>query len=189
MSIRKKYEDLGVAYYYKNYGHSYENPHEKELQELLRRNAEKMPLEKVLDFAAGGGEVTRCLQALGHSSIQGCDPYTYALYEKQTGLPCWRFSFEEVLKKGLPERFSCIIASFALHLCPEEQLYGLAMQLFAAAPQLTVITPHKRPALEQYEGIELLWEDAVYTEKGKAVRLKSYGSWEWRALLEAQDKA
>jgi hypothetical protein len=43
-----------------------------------------------------------------------------------------------------------------------------------AAPVLVVITPHKRPALEELPGIELVWEDFELTERGKKVRLKVY---------------
>jgi hypothetical protein len=47
--------------------------------------------------------------------------------------------------------------------------------LLQAAPLLVIITPHKRPELEKLQGIELLWEDAVETARGKKVRMKAYG--------------
>ncbi len=61
-----------------------------------------------------------------------------------------------------------------MHLCPQEQLYPLAHQLLALSPNLIIITPHKRPQLENIQGIKLSFEDFVLTERGKKVRLKSY---------------
>ncbi len=48
-----------------------------------------------------------------------------------------------------------------------------------AAPVLVVITPHKRPALEELPGIELVKEDFELTERGKKVRLKQYQLRSW----------
>jgi hypothetical protein len=39
---------------------------------------------------------------------------------------------------------------------------------------LIVITPHKRPELENLNGISLDFEDFTLTERGKKVRLKAY---------------
>lgn len=129
----------------------------------------------VLDFAAGGGEVTLALRDLGAQNLAGCDPFTFDLFEQQTGLPCLRYSFKDVVKNGLHERYSVIISSFALHLCPQKDLFPLTWNLLQAAPLLVVLTPHKRPELELLPGIALQWEDVVENERGKKVRIKGYG--------------
>jgi hypothetical protein len=61
-----------------------------------------------------------------------------------------------------------------MHLCPEKQLYPLTQKLFCLSPQITIITPHKRPALEKITGITLEFEDHTLTMKGKKVFLKAY---------------
>ncbi len=70
--------------------------------------------------------------------------------------------------------FSSIICSFAMHLCPEQDLFALVSQLFSHSGNIIIITPHKRPVLEELDGVELEFEDFVLTEIGKKVRLKSY---------------
>ena len=174
-SIRPLYDQHGVEGYYRDHAGAYENPHFPEIKTLLERNLPRLDTSRqVLDFACGGGEVTRVLEGLGVSAISGCDPFTYELYTRNTGRSCARYSFEDVLKNGLPEAYSTIICSFALHLCPPRQLFSLCWNLFQAAPLLLILTPHKRPELEALPGIQLLWEDAALTERGKRIRAKAY---------------
>lgn len=177
MAIRHLYEQYGAEGYYKEHGDAYENPHFAEIDALIRQNFDFIDTSAgVLDLAAGGGEVSSTLQHLGIQNIRGCDPFTDALYRKQTGLECWNFSFEDIIRNGLPQDyyFSSVICSFAMHLCPEKQLYALCTQLFDRSSQLFIITPHKRPELEKLSGIELVHEDFVLTPRGKQVRLKMY---------------
>jgi hypothetical protein len=84
------------------------------------------------------------------------------------------WSFEDLLQGKLTGNYSCIISSFALHLCPRDQLAPLVWQLFNCTSQLVIVTPHKRPELEQIEGIELSFTDHVLTQRGKRIRLKIY---------------
>lgn len=173
--IRPLYEAHGADGFYRDHAGDYENPHFPEIQQLLERNFARFDGTSVLDFSAGGGEVTRVLQHLGTAQITGCDPYTYELYEQKTGLPCLRHSFKDVVRGSLAgQSYSLIISSFALHLCPAKDLFLLSWQLLQIAPLLVVLTPHKRPELELQPGIELAWEDFVLTERGKKVRLKAY---------------
>jgi hypothetical protein len=176
-AIRPLYEEHGAEGYYRAFADAYENPHLPEIERLLERNFSRLPTEgTVLDFAAGGGEVTLAMRRLGARDLAGCDPFTYELFEQKTGLPCLRLSFHEVIRQGLPGRYSVIISSFALHLCPPKDLFSLSWQLLQAAPLLVVITPHKRPELEKIPGIVMTWEDAVETPRGKKVRMKAYQS-------------
>jgi SAM-dependent methyltransferase len=176
MSIRPLYDAHGAEGYYREHGHEYQNPHFPEIRALLERNFERLDCTSVLDFAAGGGEAAQVLRGLGAAHITGCDPFTYELFEKNTGLPCLRHSFKDVIRGSLSgRRYSLIVSSFALHLCPPKDLYPLAWQLLQAAPLLVALTPHKRPELEALPGVALLWEDFVLTEREKKVRLKAYG--------------
>ena len=172
--IRPLYDEHGAEGYYRAFADSYENPHFPEIKALIERNFARFDCSSVLDFAAGGGEVTQALQVLQVQNIIGCDPFTFGLYEKNTSRPCLQLSFKDVIKNGLPGHYSLIISSFALHLCPVSDLFSLTWQLLDAAPLLVVLTPHKRPELEKLQGIELVWEDSVETERGKKVRLKAY---------------
>lgn len=176
-AIRPLYETYGAEGYYRAHADEYTNPHSPEIKILLERNFSKFECSGgVLDFAAGGGEVAQVLQQLGVEKITGCDPFTYHLFEKNTGLPCLQFSFKDVIKGAPLGQYSLIVSSFALHLCPPKDLFPLTWQLLQAAPLLVIITPHKRPELEKLPGIGLVWEDFAETEKGKKVRMKAYRS-------------
>jgi len=175
--IRPLYEEHGAEGYYREFSDDYENPHLQQIRALLERNYARFDCSgQVLDFAAGGGEVASVLQSLGTKNMIGCDPFTHALFERKTGLPCLRHDFKDVIRNGLSGQYSLIVSSFAMHLCPAKDLFSLTWNLLQAAPLLVIITPHKRPELEKLQGIELLWEDAVETERGKKVRMKGYGS-------------
>lgn len=174
--IRKLYEKLGAEEYYKRYGDRYQNPHNEQVSDLLQQNASRLDYSKVLDFCAGGGEVSLALRGLGYEVLAASDPYTHALYEQKVGKPCQSWSFDEVVKEGIEGKYSTIICSFAMHLCLPEKLYALSVQLFQHSANLVIITPHKRPVLEKFEGIFLQYKDYVLTPKGKKVFLKHYRS-------------
>jgi SAM-dependent methyltransferase len=202
-AIRNEYADLGVENYYRNHGDVYENPHFPYIQQLLEQNQYRIDYSKTLDLACGGGEVTLILRGLGFDNSVGCDPFTSALFEKNTGQKCLEFSFEDIIKGGgvieslvnksleslvnkslknaemtndlmTNDHFSCIVSSFAMHLCPEKQLFSLVSNLFLMTKNIVIITPHKRPELEKLANVELAFEDFVLTERGKKVFLKSY---------------
>ena len=203
-AIRNEYADLGVENYYRNHADVYENPHYPYIQQLLTQNQHRIDYSKTLDLACGGGEVTLILRGLGFDNSVGCDPFTNALFEKNTGKKCLELSFEDIIRGSLarysltryslfvdssdtritnnestsnestnPE-YTSIISSFAMHLCPEKQLFPLVAQLFRLTKNIVIITPHKRPELEKLANISLLFEDFVLTERGKKVFLKSY---------------
>jgi len=174
-TIRPLYEKYGAEGYYREHAADYSNPHFPEIESLVRQNFSRFDCSGgVLDFACGGGEATQALLQMGAASVTGCDPFTFDLYERQTGCRCLRFSFKDVIRGADLGHYSLIISSFALHLCPEKDLFPLTWNLFQAAPVLVVITPHKRPELEKLPGIELVWESAAVTARGKKVKLKTY---------------
>lgn len=173
-AIRIKYEKLGVEKYYKKYAFKYTNPHFLQIQELLINNEKYIDYSKILDFCAGGGETSKVLQELGFKEMIGSDPYTHKLYKRNVKRPCEKWSFDDVIRQKMTGDYSSIICSFAMHLCDEKRLYPLTFELFQHAPTLVIITPHKRPILENITGIEKTHEDFALTPKGKKVRLKIY---------------
>jgi 2-polyprenyl-3-methyl-5-hydroxy-6-metoxy-1,4-benzoquinol methylase len=174
-AIRPLYDALGADGYYQQRGDTYTNPHADAIKALITDNIQQINCDGgVLDFCAGGGEVSQVLHELGVRNITGSDPYTYALYERQNPYPCQRISFDDVIKNGVSGEYSTIICSFALHLCPEKDLFPVVWNLLEAAPQLIVITPHKRPELEKLPAFALEWVAETNTEKGKKVRMKAY---------------
>jgi hypothetical protein len=102
------------------------------------------------------------------------DPFTAEAYRRNFDTDCRLWSFEDVIKGKAEGSFSAVICSFAMHLCPEKKLYPLTRQLLSMSPQLVVITPHKRPDLSALDGVQLEFEDAWPTSRGKLVFLKSY---------------
>ena len=188
-AIRTEYAEKGVEEYYKTHADVYENPHFPYIKSLLIQNQHRIDYARVLDFSSGGGEVTLILSELTlsieeinskkkNNRFLGCDPFTFRLYEKNTGYRCLPLSFEDVVKgkmtPSVSEPFSAIICSFGMHLCPEKMLYSLVYQLFMYSKNIIIITPHKRPQLEKISGVQLAFDDFVLTERGKKVFLKSY---------------
>lgn len=167
---------MGVEEYYTLYGAEYANPHFPQVRELLVRDAPHIDYSHTLDFCCGGGEVSLVLKELGYDASQGCDPFTGKLYEANLGKPCLPWSFQDVVEGKLKGQYSSVICSFAMHLCPAKQLYPLVFNLFQCAPQLVILTPHKRPELENLHGVSLDFEDYTLTERGKKVKLKVYKS-------------
>lgn len=172
--IRNHYSKLGVEAFYRTHGQDYENPHFPQIQALLQNNAHRIDYSKILDFCCGSGEVSRVLADMGFPNSTGCDPFTAEAYQRSIQKECLNFNFEDVIRGQMMGQFSAIICSFAMHLCPEKQLYPLVYQLFTLSPQLIIITPHKRPALETLDNVQLDFEDFVLTTRGKKVRLKCY---------------
>lgn len=173
-AIRNLYSAMGVEEYYVAHGAAYRNPHFAEIESVLRQNAHRVVYDSALDFCCGSGEVSEVLRTLGFAGTTACDPYTHKAFERNIGGSCLRWSFKDVLRGRLEGEFSAVICSFAMHLCPKEQLHPLAHALLDRAPLLVVITPHKRPQLEYVDGIALAFEDFALTPRGKKVRLKAY---------------
>lgn len=175
-AIRNRYAKKGISAYYREEGAWYANPHFPEVRALLRRNAGRIDYTNAFDFCCGAGEASTAIRELGHALPTACDPYTGEAYRRRHDASCLPFSFDDVIRGALAGYgpFSSVICSFALHLCPARQLFPLVFQLFQIAPQLVIITPHKRPDLSVLEGVKLEFHDEVRTGRGKRVRLKAY---------------
>jgi hypothetical protein len=172
-AIRTEYERRGVEGFYREIGASYRNPHEPQLRRVLDIVVPewKVELSQVLDLAAGSGEVTVALRELGAGKIDGIDPFTYEAYRSRTGNPAGRETFEEIAGGALSGRcYSLIVCSFAMHLVEESRLPGLASQLSQIAPQLLILTPHKRPVIRAEWGWVLQNERLLHRVRARLYR-------------------
>lgn len=160
-AIRTAYKTHGVTAFYVSHGQAYRNPHEAQIQTILRRIVYEWGLNvcSVLDLACGSGEATRALQTCGCGQVEGSDPYTFLNYEKNTQEHCWRYSFEDIANGALEgKKYSLIVCSFALHLLDTSWFPALFYQLQQTCAQLLVLTPHKRPHIPPKYGYHLVKE-------------------------------
>jgi SAM-dependent methyltransferase len=163
-SIREEYERHGADAYYRQFGSTYRNPHEDSIVRCLQLATERWPMDlsRVLDLAAGSGEVTLALRELGAKSIDAIDPYTADAFAQRTGRSAEAFDFAQIAAGALEGRsYSLIVCSFALHLCEPSRLPGLMYQLSLVGDSLLVLTPHKRPRIEREWGWEATGEFVV----------------------------
>ena len=200
MSIRSKYEELGVEKFYQQQGHSYQNPHESKLNITLitllndvnnfdnlnnlinsccfsnfsssvssfsLSSSNKQSILRVMDLCCGSGEGTRAFNSwcdkLNNNNnnnkscfieIIGIDPYTFELYKNKTGYKALNFSFLDIVKGKLLEYgyYNICICSFALHLAEHSVLADVLRILSQQVFYLVILTPHKRPVIEEKNG-------------------------------------
>lgn len=167
-SIREIYSKIGVDKFYSSVL-NYKNPHAKSIEILLRNNHNILPLENVLDLACGTGLVTNILQSLGYLNITGLDPYLHEEYSTTTNCSCYNMSFKDIVINGLSQYFSCIICSFALHLCEHSMLPSLLYRLSSISNTLVVISPSKFPIIKNPKV-----EKCCLTDNKKRVHFKVY---------------
>lgn len=170
-SVRSGYVDLGVEGYYLAHAADYRNPHEPAIGLCLAAlvQGRRPNLAQVLDLACGSGEVSLALRGLGAARVDGVDPYTGAAYLARTGQGAEAISFEMIADGALiGRRWSLIVCSFALHLLPASRLAGTLTQPALCAPELWVITPHKRPDIRPAWGWRLADEVVAGRVRGRA---------------------
>lgn len=149
-SVREAYDTLGVEGWYAAEGAAYRNPHEDAVVRALDAavDAWRPDLSAVLDLACGSGEVTLALRARGAGRIDGVDPFTGPAFRERTGQEAEALTFADVAAGALEGRsWSLVVCSYALHLAEPSRLPGVAFALARVAPELWVLTPHKRPEL------------------------------------------
>jgi SAM-dependent methyltransferase len=152
--IRPQYDHLGVEGFYRTHGSSYRNPHEFAVHALLEAvvKTSDLDLSNVLDLACGSGEVTLKLLEFG-ARVHGIDPFTGAAYLERTGQIAESLTFEDIAFGALERRaYSLVVCSFALHLVEASRLPTLCYQLARVSPKLVILTPHKRPVIQQSWG-------------------------------------
>jgi ubiquinone/menaquinone biosynthesis C-methylase UbiE len=143
---------------------------------VLKTGIERWEMKpgRVLDLACGSGEVTLALQDLGFKEIDGIDPYTRQAYQERTGKMAEPYTFEQIAAGALEDRrYSLIVCSFALHLLPASRLPRLVYQLSRIADTLIIITPHKRPRLQEAWGWKL--EDEIIVERVRGRLYRAVG--------------
>jgi hypothetical protein len=166
-SVHHAYTALGPAAYYQRHGAAYRNPHEPAVFKLIALVLCEWPVDtsRVLDLAAGSGEITLALEAARGTDgirIDATDPYTQSAYADRTGRMCEPHSFEKIAAGVLDGRsYSLVACSFAMHLAAPSLLPPLALALARVATQLLVITPHKRPVIRPAWGWTLTHEQAI----------------------------
>lgn len=183
----------GPRGYYADAGAEYRNPHEPGVRLAIARWAPTLPAGRILDLAAGSGEVTLALVEAGIAldRIDAADPFTGAAYAARVGRAPHDWSFESLpdrLEAGTPPPgpYGAVICSFALHLCPASRLPSLALALARRAAELWVLTPHKRPVIEPRWGWILVDEHYDPIERVRARRYAAIGGQE--AVRSAVDR-
>lgn len=146
-SIRQQYENSSVTQYYQTLPHTYINLHQDQIKYLISQNLHLINLSHVLDFCAGDGLITSILLENEVLVDDACDPFLFQEYQKKTGRSCQTWSFIDIIQNGLPKKYSSIIASFCLHLCPKKQLHDLLYQLSLYCDQLVILSPNKSPII------------------------------------------
>ncbi len=150
MGFGQEYEIDGIKNFYTKIGSRYSNPHESDISKLIKEIANQKL--SYLDLACGDGVVTRALVEVGCDNVEGCDPYLYRTYEAKTNKKCHTHYFDEL---GLiTQKFDIIICSYALHLLPLSFLPDTLYQLSRMSQKLIILSPHKRPDINNYWELE-----------------------------------
>jgi hypothetical protein len=117
----------------------------------------------VHDLCSGSGEVTMILKDEGNFVISASDPYTFELYQKNTGLLCTRESFLDIAQGKLHGEFDVIICSYSLHLCDKSLLFNVLFDLLSRCKYLIIISPTKRPLISQFVPVKEFCLNRVHT--------------------------
>lgn len=142
-AIVNEYKKHGVDNFYRLHAHDYENPHRAVVELIIKEAKDQWNIGgSVLDLCCGSGEVSNVLTDL---DVEGLDPYTKELYEKNTGNDCIAMTFKDIVRFGLEKHYDNVICSYALHLCERSMLPVLLYQISQASNNLFVVTPHKKP--------------------------------------------
>jgi hypothetical protein len=127
----------------------------------------------VLDLSAGSGEMTKMLIAHGYENVEGSDPYTCSLYQKETGKHCINKSFDDIMKNGLDGYYKTIVCSYALHLAEPSKLPSIIWQLSQSCDNFLLLSPTKKPVIGDDWGMSLVNSGNV---NGVKIRLFSTNS-------------
>ncbi len=142
-AIINEYKKHGVDNFYKLHGNDYENPHKDIVENIILEAKNKWNIRgNVLDLCCGSGEVSNVLK---DCDVEGLDPYTGELYEKNTNNNCIEMTFKDIVCRGLEKSYDNVICSYALHLCEKTMLPMLLCRISEVSNNLFVITPHKKP--------------------------------------------
>jgi hypothetical protein len=160
-SMRQNYQNQGVSSYYQTNHSTYRNPHYPTLLPAFQKFMNSTTLShfeslSILDVACGSGEATQCFQQWTSTNnikltYQACDPFTSQAYENVIGQPAHPYSFNDIANGCLNQQFTMAVCSFAMHLAKESLLHPLLSQLSCHSLYLLVISPHKKPIINDPE--------------------------------------
>ena len=159
-AIREEYVQHTVRAYYEKHGNTYRNPHEPQVKAAILEGMRRLarPPGSVLDLACGSGEATLALVELGWA-VHGVDPYTGNAYRERTRLEPEEMTFEDVAAGRLAGRsYDLVVCSYAMHLVEESRLPLLCHRLSEISPELMIVSPHKRPLINNQWGWSLIFE-------------------------------
>ena len=165
MGFGQEYQKQGIKEFYNSIGVDYHNPHNADIVKLIKSIYE--PNLRYLDLAAGDGIVSQTLLELGCTQIEGCEPFLTDTYIKKTKLNCLNYSFEDIAKGKMQKQFDVIICSYAMHLVNISYLPNLLYQLSLNSEKLIILTPHKRPDINNF------WKLSSFKISGKT-KMKIY---------------
>ena len=142
-AILNEYKKHGVDEFYRLHSHDYENPHNDIIENLLVEAKSIWNIKgNILDLCCGSGEVSRMFK---ECNVEGLDPYTKELYEKNTSNHCIEMTFKDIVRNGFERNYDFVICSYAMHLCEKSMLPMLLYRISEASENLIIITPHKKP--------------------------------------------
>lgn len=142
-AILNEYKKHGVDEFYRLHSHDYENPHNDIIENLLVEAKSIWNIKgNILDLCCGSGEVSRMFK---ECNVEGLDPYTKELYEKNTANHCIEMTFKDIVRNGFERNYDFVICSYAMHLCEKSMLPMLLYRISEASENLIIITPHKKP--------------------------------------------
>ena len=142
-AILNEYKKHGVDEFYRLHSHDYENPHNDIIENLLVEAKSVWNIKgNILDLCCGSGEVSRMFK---ECNVEGLDPYTKELYEKNTANHCIEMTFKDIVRNGFERNYDFVICSYAMHLCEKSMLPMLLYRISEASENLIIITPHKKP--------------------------------------------
>jgi hypothetical protein len=103
-------------------------------------------------------------------TVSACDPFTFDAYHARTGLDANRYSFADIANGCLTSNdndddqdnnnsvYDVCIFSFAAHLIDSSMLFGVFYQLALCSRHLMILSPHKRPLINESMGWQLMEE-------------------------------
>lgn len=149
LSIREQYEKHGVVNYYQNQADDYQNPHSSDIAQALKLVIDKIDWSLTFDLACGNGLITNLLKHQYNIQVtNACDPYLSKQYKKHTGQQCHEWSFSDICRKGFDQSYSCIVASYSIHLAQE--LFDLLYQIAIHTKYLLILSPTKHPHINDH---------------------------------------
>ncbi|KNE72267.1 hypothetical protein AMAG_16754 [Allomyces macrogynus ATCC 38327] len=136
---------------------------------------------------ATAAAVTPILARAGAPTVDACDPYTAPAYADRVGRDeCRPWSFEDISDGCLEDLpvYDVVVCSFALHLVdPPSKLYGVLTSLARRAKYLVILSPHKKPVVDEKMG----WDTVLDVYTGGAGNARVHGRVLQSRLVEYED--